>query len=153
MEEETFQNNNNNNVSSTESPQQQLVSNSFPQVMNMNMNIDSTSLVNTVVPPVTSMVPPVTSTVTTTTPTGNSGGTSLDLFGKKKRGRPRKYDADGNLNPSYKKEKPPTLTSPTSPPPGFTLSTNDFSSKKGRGKPTAFGNYQILSSFGQYISN
>jgi hypothetical protein len=120
------------------------------------MNIDSTSLVNTVVPPVTSMVPPVTSTVTTTTtltatttPTGNNSG-SLDLFGKKKRGRPRKYDADGNLNPSYKKEKPPTLTSPTSPPPGFTLSTNDFSSKKGRGKPTSFGNYQILSSFGQY---
>ncbi|WJX11583.1 hypothetical protein P8452_02179 [Trifolium repens] len=156
MEEETFQNNNNNNnnnVSSTESPQQQLVSNSFPQVMNMNMNIDSTSLVNTVVPPVTSMVPPVTSTVTTTTttPTGNSG--SLDLFGKKKRGRPRKYDADGNLNPSYKKEKPPTLTSPTSPPPGFTLSTNDFSSKKGRGKPTSFGNYQILSSFGEVFSS
>ncbi|PNX94209.1 DNA binding protein [Trifolium pratense] len=155
MEQETIHNNN-NNVSSTESTQQ-LVSNPFPQLMNMNMN---TSLVNTVVTTTgtTPMVPPVTSTVptttTTVTPTGNnSGGGSLDLFGKKKRGRPRKYDADGNLNPSYKKEKPPTLTAPTSPPPGFTLSTNDFSSKKGRGKPTGFGNYQILSSFGEVFAS
>ncbi|GAU37871.1 hypothetical protein TSUD_22870 [Trifolium subterraneum] len=149
---------NNNNVSSTESPQQ-LVSNSFPQLMNMNIN--TTTLVNTVVPvppETTSMVPPVTSTVptttlTTTTPTSTPLGNSLDLFGKKKRGRPRKYDADGNLNPSYKKEKPPTLTAPTSPPPGFTMSTNDFSSKKGRGKPTGFGNYQILSSFGEVFAS
>lgn len=140
--------NNNTNVSS---PQRVLtVTNPLPQIMNMNVG-NSVSGVNTTGTSMVVSTVAVSTTTTTMTP-GSSGGGSFDLFGKKKRGRPRKYDADGNLNPNYKKiEKTPTTTTPLlPPPPGFTLSSNEFSSKKGRGKPTGFGNYQILSSFGEF---
>lgn len=76
---------------------------------------------------------------------GNGGG--LDSLGKKKRGRPRKYDADGNLRiPAY-----PVMA--TSPPPGFTLSPSSptelfSSSKRGRARPHGSGNWQILASLG-----
>jgi len=133
-----------NNIVSVGSPQQLVTTNTLPQEMNMNVSVGN-SIVTAIG---TSIVPVETPTVTTsTTPTTTPG--SLDLFGKKKRGRPRKYDADGNLNPSYKKivkAQTPILT----PPPGFTLSTNEFSSKKGRGKSTGFVNYQTFSSFGEF---
>lgn len=72
---------------------------------------------------------------------GGGGSGSFDLLGRKKRGRPRKYDADGNLRLSYA----------VSPPPGFTLSTpsSDFSSKRGRGRPPGSGNWQLLASLGE----
>ncbi|CAL5207358.1 unnamed protein product [Lathyrus oleraceus] len=143
--------NNNTNVSS---PQRVLtVTNPLPQIMNMNVG-NSVSGVNTTGTSMVVSTVAVSTTTTTMTP-GSSGGGSFDLFGKKKRGRPRKYDADGNLNPNYKKiEKTPTTTTPLlPPPPGFTLSSNEFSSKKGRGKPTGFGNYQILSSFGEVFAS
>ncbi|KAL0426498.1 UNVERIFIED_CONTAM: AT-hook motif nuclear-localized protein 1 [Sesamum latifolium] len=81
-----------------------------------------------------------------------SGGGNGDLtMGKKKRGRPRKYDADGNLNPAYIKS-PPVL------PAGFTLSTPpsyEYSSgsKKGRGRPSGSGNWHILASLGELFAN
>ena len=71
-------------------------------------------------------------------------GAGLDSLGKKRRGRPRKYDADGNLRFPY-----PVVT--TSPP-GFTLSPSsptEYSfSKRGRGRPPGSGNGQILASLG-----
>lgn len=151
MEQTMNINNNNNNVSS---PQPVVLTNPLPQIMNMNVG-NSASVVNTTgTTTTTSMVistVAVSTTAAATTTPGSSGGGSFDLFGKKKRGRPRKYDADGNLNPNYKKiEKTPSTTPLLPPPPGFTLSSNEFSSKKGRGKPTGFGNYQMLSSFGEY---
>ncbi|CAJ1968751.1 unnamed protein product [Sphenostylis stenocarpa] len=122
--------------------------------VNMNMNVGNTEGTTTPTPaptpPTTTMVPSVpaattTTTLATTTPGSTGGQGSFDLFGKKKRGRPRKYDADGNLRVS---------ATPTPPPPGFTLSTPpEFSNKRGRGKHTAFGNYQLFSSFGEVFAN
>lgn len=76
---------------------------------------------------------------------GGGGSGSFDLLGRKKRGRPRKYDADGNLRLSYA----------VSPPPGFTLSSpsSDFSSKRGRGRPPGSGNWQLLASLGELFAN
>ncbi|CAI8602552.1 unnamed protein product [Vicia faba] len=151
---EQTMNNINNNVSSVSQPQQ-VLTNPLPQIMNMNIG-NSVNVVTTTATTTTSLVVSTValSAATATTP-GSSGGGSFDLFGKKKRGRPRKYDADGNLNPNYKKvEKTPAQTTPLlPPPPGFTLSSNEFSTKKGRGKPTGFGNYQILSSFGEVFAS
>lgn len=81
---------------------------------------------------------------------GESGGGSgsLDLAGKKKRGRPRKYDKDGNLLFPYNSVA-------SAAPPGFTspASSSDFSSpKRGRGKHHASSNWQHFSSFGQSLS-
>ncbi|KAL0333437.1 UNVERIFIED_CONTAM: AT-hook motif nuclear-localized protein 1 [Sesamum angustifolium] len=82
---------------------------------------------------------------------GSGGGNGDLTMGKKKRGRPRKYDADGNLNPAYIKS-PPVL------PAGFTLSTPpsyEYSSgsKKGRGRPSGSGNWHILASLGELFAN
>lgn len=83
---------------------------------------------------------------------GGHGGGNGDLtMGKKKRGRPRKYDANGNLNPAY-------IRSPTAmqAAAGFTLSTppsyeNSSGSKRGRGKHSASGNWQVLASLGEFF--
>ncbi|XP_057471283.1 AT-hook motif nuclear-localized protein 7-like [Actinidia eriantha] len=76
------------------------------------------------------------------------GGSSGDVTGKKKRGRPRKYDSDGNLRVSYK-------SPPQRPPPGFFLSphSSDLSSKKGRGRPPGSGNWQLLASLGELFAD
>ncbi|XP_047979363.1 AT-hook motif nuclear-localized protein 7-like [Salvia hispanica] len=82
------------------------------------------------------------------------GGGNSDLAtGKKKRGRPRKFDADGNLNPAYIKS--PTAMKAAS---GFTISTprsfdNSSASKRGRGKHSATGNWQIYASLGELFAN
>ncbi|KAH7855570.1 hypothetical protein Vadar_026349 [Vaccinium darrowii] len=77
---------------------------------------------------------------------GGGGGGSGDVSGKKKRGRPRKYDADGNLRVQYK--SPPPSAFFLSPPP------SDFSSgKRGRGRPTGSGNWQLLASLGGLFAN
>ncbi|XP_052172068.1 AT-hook motif nuclear-localized protein 7-like [Diospyros lotus] len=74
-------------------------------------------------------------------------GGSGDLSVKKKRGRPRKYDSDGNLRVPY--------VSTTPPPPGFTFSppSSEFSSKRGRGRPPGSGNWQLLASLGELFAN
>ncbi|KAL6141838.1 hypothetical protein ACLB2K_060124 [Fragaria x ananassa] len=74
---------------------------------------------------------------------------NVDLSGKKKRGRPRKYDADGNLRPGHTHNS--AHVTHVSPPPGFYLSPgspnpSDFSVKKGRGRPAGSGNWQVLAS-------
>ncbi|GMP50085.1 hypothetical protein CsSME_00016837 [Camellia sinensis var. sinensis] len=83
------------------------------------------------------------------TPGGDGGGGGGDLVGKKKRGRPRKYDSDGNLRLSC--VSPPPAQAP--PPPGFCLSlpaaSSEFSSKRGRGRPSGSGNWQLLASLGR----
>ncbi|KAK2987912.1 hypothetical protein RJ640_003179 [Escallonia rubra] len=77
----------------------------------------------------------------------SSGGGNADSTGKKKRGRPRKYDADGNLTAPY-------LNKVASPPPGFYLTHSpDFSSKRGRGRPPGSGNWQLLASLGELFAN
>ncbi|GLT89911.1 hypothetical protein SLE2022_078710 [Rubroshorea leprosula] len=78
---------------------------------------------------------------------GRGGGGGVDSSGKKKRGRPRKYDADGNLRLPY-----PIM----SPPPGFSLSPSsppEYSSKRGRGRPPGSGNWQLLASLGELFAN
>ncbi|XP_062004564.1 AT-hook motif nuclear-localized protein 1-like [Rosa rugosa] len=74
---------------------------------------------------------------------------NVDLSGKKKRGRPRKYDADGNLRPGQTHNSGHVIHVP--PPPGFYLSPgspspSEFSAKKGRGRPAGSGNWQVLAS-------
>lgn len=84
---------------------------------------------------------------------GGRGGGNGDLtMGKKKRGRPRKYDSEGNLNPAY-------IRSPTAlqAAAGFTLSTPpsyEYSSgsKRGRGKHSGSGNWPILASLGEFLT-
>ncbi|GER33694.1 AT hook motif DNA-binding family protein [Striga asiatica] len=89
---------------------------------------------------------------------GGGGGGGSDLSsGKKKRGRPRKYDAEGNLNPAYIKSSP--LAAP--PQTGFTLSTppsyeNSGGPKRGRGKhhsgPTSWP-ANAMASLGEVLAN
>ncbi|PON56108.1 PPC domain containing protein [Parasponia andersonii] len=79
-----------------------------------------------------------------------TGTGSADSFGKKKRGRPRKYDADGNLRLSYAtppsgSTTPFSLSSPVSSPSEFSSS-----SKRGRGRPPGSGNWQLLASLGEF---
>ncbi|GFP94439.1 putative DNA-binding protein escarola [Phtheirospermum japonicum] len=69
-------------------------------------------------------------------PIGVSGDV---MMGRKKRGRPRKFDSDGNLRASYVRS--PRLAAAQ---PGFSLSTSPSyeytsSSKKGRGRPLDSG--------------
>lgn len=67
---------------------------------------------------------------------------------KKKRGRPRKYDADGNLR------VPPAVSIPglSASPTGFSISHSNFSPNRsrGRGRPPGSGNWQLLASLGQF---
>ncbi|KAH1227829.1 AT-hook motif nuclear-localized protein 1 [Glycine max] len=138
---------NNNNTVPAVSPPPPPPPSSVPQPMNMNVNMNMnvvnttegttpTPTPTTMVPPTTMVVPAVPAPTTTTLAVATTTPGSLDLFGKKKRGRPRKYDADGNLRVSAR----PTPT----PPSGFTLSTPSeySSSKRGRGKHynTTFAN-------------
>ncbi|GFP88136.1 putative DNA-binding protein escarola [Phtheirospermum japonicum] len=84
------------------------------------------------------------------------GGNGDLSMGKKKRGRPRKYDADGNLNPAYIKS--PSVAA-AAPQPGFTLSTppsyeHSAGSKRGRGKHSGPGSSTwLLASLGELFSN
>ncbi|KAK4396456.1 AT-hook motif nuclear-localized protein 1 [Sesamum angolense] len=80
------------------------------------------------------------------------GGSGELLMGKKKRGRPRKYDADGNLRAGYMGSPPGAAAQP-----GFTLSTppsHEYPSgpKKGRGKNSGSGNWKALASLGELFS-
>ncbi|XP_062080490.1 AT-hook motif nuclear-localized protein 7-like isoform X2 [Humulus lupulus] len=110
-----------------------------------------------------SFVPTATATIHTTSAGGvetmavvaAQGG--VDSLGKKKRGRPRKYDADGNLRLSYLKSVTPPPPSGTTP---FSLSStvsspSEFSSssKRGRGRPAGSGNWQLLASLGELFAN
>lgn len=68
-----------------------------------------------------------------TTPVSGGQG-SFDLSGKKKRGRPRKYDSDGNLTTSYQQRS---------------ASAFSLSSKRGRPKPLP----HLFASFGGFFAN
>ncbi|KAL7170354.1 hypothetical protein ACSBR2_035259 [Camellia fascicularis] len=88
--------------------------------------------------------------ITTTGGGSVVGGGDGGLLVKKKRGRPRKYDSDGNLR----------LPSISPPPPGFSFSppfsssSSEFSSsKRGRGRPPGSGNWQLLASLGELFAN
>ncbi|XP_051130719.1 AT-hook motif nuclear-localized protein 7-like [Andrographis paniculata] len=90
------------------------------------------------------------------------GGTTAgsgDLLGKKKRGRPRKYDSEGNLSAAYLRSKTAAAAAAAQNPsqPGFTLSTPpsyEFPAgpKKGR-KSSGFGNWQALAALGELFTN
>ncbi|KAI3471989.1 hypothetical protein Pfo_028677 [Paulownia fortunei] len=88
---------------------------------------------------------------------GGGGGSGELMMGKKKRGRPRKYDSDGNLRAAYVRS-PPGAAAQTPSQPGFTLSTSPSyeytsGSKRGRGKPSGSGNWQALASLGELFTN
>lgn len=77
--------------------------------------------------------------------------------GKKKRGRPRKYDSEGNLRAPYVAAAAAAAAAGGgSSPSGFTLTTSPssgFSSsgKRGRGRPSgSSGNWQIFASLGEF---
>ncbi|XP_022746429.1 AT-hook motif nuclear-localized protein 7-like [Durio zibethinus] len=146
--------------SDTDSPSAPVSSLVLPQVMNMDMNMNITmslernldtaataegvGAAGAIISAATAIPGPGGGIV------GSPGsGTGLDSLGKKKRGRPRKYDADGKLRYPY----PAMTTSPT----GFTLSpsspTEFSSSKRGRGRPPGSGNWQILASLGELFAN
>lgn len=92
-------------------------------------------------------------------PDGAGGAIGVSSFGtadlalKKKRGRPRKYDAEGNLRVQYL-TPPPGSGGAT--PPGFSLSSpsGDFpSAKRGRGRASASANWQLFASMGGVFGN
>ncbi|WOH00836.1 hypothetical protein DCAR_0520212 [Daucus carota subsp. sativus] len=70
---------------------------------------------------------------------------------KKKRGRPRKYDADGNLRVPAAGSPPVLSASPA----GFSISHSDGSLSKGRGRgrPPGSGNWQLLASLGELFAD
>ncbi|XVE61556.1 hypothetical protein DITRI_Ditri06bG0050000 [Diplodiscus trichospermus] len=151
------------NSDTTDSPPAPVTSMVLPdQVMNMDMNMNinmslGRSLDSAATAEGMGAAETIISAANTAIP-GSGGGTlgstpgsgvGLDSLGKKRRGRPRKYDADGNLRLPY----PAVKTSP----PGFTLSpsspTEFSSSKRGRGRPPGSGNWQILASLGELFAN
>lgn len=88
---------------------------------------------------------------------GGGGIASIELtVAKKKRGRPRKYDANGNLTPGYVKsamKSPPAAAAQ----PCFTLSTPPsygFTSgaKRGRGRSAGSGSLKTLASLGKLFT-
>ncbi|XP_022744287.1 AT-hook motif nuclear-localized protein 7-like [Durio zibethinus] len=150
--------------SDTDSPPAPVSSLVLPQVMNMDMHMNiNMSLERSLGSAATETataggVGAGGATITTATAIpGSGGGTlgspgsglTLDSLGKKKRGRPRKYDADGNLRLPYQLV--------TTSPPGFTLSpsspTEFSSSKRGRGRPPGSGNWQLVASLGELFAN
>ncbi|CAL0299363.1 unnamed protein product [Lupinus luteus] len=116
-----------------------LVSTVSHPLTNMNKNGETATVATVVtVPP-----PPPSSAVAEVTAMIAAKGNSADLVGKKKRGRPRKYDSDGKLNEKYRSPKAP---------PGFTLSQTE--PKKASAKSNASNNWQLLSaSFGEAFAN
>ncbi|RRT67187.1 hypothetical protein B296_00025295 [Ensete ventricosum] len=69
---------------------------------------------------------------------GGGGSSGADLFGRKKKGRPRKYGPDGMA----------LALSPTSVSPFCPLSSDG---KRGRGRPPGSGKYQLLASLGNMM--
>ncbi|OIW19952.1 hypothetical protein TanjilG_30886 [Lupinus angustifolius] len=119
----------------------------LPQMMNLNMNntIATTTVVTVPQPEAattitttttTTKVPEAEATTAITTTATPVQGSVVDSVGKKKRGRPRKYDSEGNLRVSAKQQQGFSM-SPTSPP---------SSSKRGRGKLFGFNNFHLLAS-------
>ncbi|KAL6503068.1 hypothetical protein OROHE_023697 [Orobanche hederae] len=91
---------------------------------------------------------------------GGRGGGSGDLStGKKKRGRPRKFDADGNLNPAYLRSKTAAAAAAAGriPQAGFTLSTPpsfEYSAgSKGRQDKHSGSSSWIVASLGELFAN
>ncbi|CAL9046656.1 unnamed protein product [Musa banksii] len=70
---------------------------------------------------------------------GGGGSSGADLFGRKKKGRPRKYGPDGMA----------LALSPTSGSPFSPLSSDG---KRGRGRPPGSGKYQLLASLGEWFA-
>ncbi|XP_054800698.1 AT-hook motif nuclear-localized protein 7-like [Prosopis cineraria] len=114
---------------------------SLSQVTNMAVNMNLQNSGGATVGDAATMASPAT--------TGGGGQGSFDLFGKKKRGRPRKYDSDGKprLTTSYQgaQSQQGFSLSPTSP--------SEFSSKRGRGRPPGSGNWKLLASLGELFAN
>ncbi|KDP43106.1 hypothetical protein JCGZ_27055 [Jatropha curcas] len=120
----------------------------MPQAMNINMNMAAENI---------NMERTITSSGTTP-PSGFGGsssavsGSSADFSGKKKRGRPRKYDSEGNLRPQ-------PFHQPLASPHGFSFSPcspaqpSSGGSKRGRGRPAGSGNWQLLASLGELFAN
>lgn len=85
---------------------------------------------------------------------GTTSHGNVDSLGKKKRGRPRKYDANGNLNLSYARVTP--VQSQTTPFSLSLASPSEFSSsssKRGKGRPPGSGNWQLLASLGELFAS
>lgn len=130
--------------SDTDSPPAPLSQVVPPPVM-ANMVVD-TSLAVTTTTATTTAASTTTATTTTMNMVPSTTPGSGELPGKKKRGRPRKYDADGNLRLPYAMSTGFAL-SPSSP------TSSEYSSKRGRGRPPGSGNWQLLASLGELFAN
>ncbi|XP_050380417.1 AT-hook motif nuclear-localized protein 1-like [Argentina anserina] len=132
------------------------------QVVNTAVNVSSETTLLGPPPPPPPPPPPAPApapapTVTTVTTAQELVAPNTGVVGvqgnveKKKRGRPRKYDADGNLRPGQTHNSAHVTRVPPSAPPGFYLSPGspnptEFSIKNGRGRPAGSGNWQVLAS-------
>ncbi|EPS61885.1 hypothetical protein M569_12908, partial [Genlisea aurea] len=83
---------------------------------------------------------------------GHGRGNGDSSAGMKRRGRPRKYDAEGNLNPAYLRKSAAFSAgfSPSTASPPYEVSSGK---KRGRGRPAGSGNWQLLSSLGELFVN
>uniref|UniRef100_A0A2C9V1R2 AT-hook motif nuclear-localized protein n=2 Tax=Manihot esculenta TaxID=3983 RepID=A0A2C9V1R2_MANES len=73
---------------------------------------------------------------------GSGGGSVIvEMTGKRKRGRPKKFDMDSEI-----------ISPLPSPPPGFPSSLSRTFEKRGRGRPRGSGRLQLLASLGSFAA-
>ncbi|KAK1400267.1 AT-hook motif nuclear-localized protein [Heracleum sosnowskyi] len=119
--------------------------------LDINSATDSPPFVNDVNAATDVAPPPVASPQPLSVNVGFATGSENGELVKKKRGRPRKYDADGNLRAPAVSPQPVLSASPT----GFSISHSDCSlnRSRGRGRPPGSGNWQLLASLGELFSD
>ena len=71
---------------------------------------------------------------------GSTGPMGLEVAVKKRRGRPRKYEVDGDM------------VGPVSLPPGISSSMSESPSKRSRGRPRGSGKLQLIASLGEFLT-
>ncbi|KAF8395332.1 hypothetical protein HHK36_019276 [Tetracentron sinense] len=102
----------------------------------------SNSTVNTKTEsPKSDMVPQVTNMATNMIMENSHGGTVMGMMGKRKRGRPRKYDVNGYGYVAYSHST------------GFSSTPSQFIPKRGRGRPSGSGNRQRFASLGGLMAS
>ncbi|GMY15893.1 AT-hook motif nuclear-localized protein 9-like [Fagus crenata] len=72
---------------------------------------------------------------------GSTGPMGLEVAVKKRRGRPRKYEVDGDM------------VGPVSLPPGILSSMSESPSKRSRGRPRGSGKLQLMASLGGFAAD
>ncbi|KAI3989817.1 hypothetical protein MKX01_040787 [Papaver californicum] len=86
---------------------------------------------------------------------GGGGGMENNSLERKKRGRPRKYNSDGNMTNAFSvsSSSPRNFFSPIILTPPAGASNNYSADKRGRGRPPGSSNRQVLASLGECVTN